>query len=236
MPRRNLKRPLPLTKWTDAERERGYRRWMDGTGREFVQSAPGRGFTIVHYAGVGTRVVTIDEAKRAPAGVRTLAEMFRALPQIGVTVSNDEETGWTVLYTFSGVAPSARVQRVNPDDVPDYGEFLSTAPEPRPPLVGPVSAEHVAWWVGFNAGRGERFLAEFVLSGRIRARLVPGRKRIWEFEEAALSLHFPGQDWAEMMQAYAEIKARPAGRGPGGTSASYQHHYTPKYALKRRDK
>jgi hypothetical protein len=133
------------------------------------------------------------------------------LPLVGVITSIDDETGRTVLYTFSGVAPSARVQRVNPDNLPDYGEFISTAPEPRPPLVGPVSAEHLASWVGFNAGRGERFLAEFVLSGRIRARLVPGRKRVWEFEEAALSALFPGEDWAGMMAAYT-AKGRKASR------------------------
>lgn len=231
MPRRNVNRPLPLAKWTDAERARGYRRWVDARDGEFIQSAPGRAFSIVEHPRLGAQVVEAGGPRPTPKPVQ-LIDLFRGpIPHLGVIVRDDEETGRTVAYNVAKAAPEPRASdRLPPLPLPDYGEWSVSAPEPRPPLIGPVSAEFLASWVGFNAGRGERFLAEFVFTGEIPARRVEGRTRIWEFEQAALDLHFPrrgeADGWAEMLRQYAKAKARPASRG------SYQRHYTPKYLLK----
>lgn len=199
MPRRNLNRPLPPAKWSEAEHERGYRRWIDGSGREFIQCAPGRMFSLVHYSGIGSRVVDAATLGASPKG-GSLAEMFRgAVPVLCVIVSNDPETGlvYSTAKPVEGPGPSPRPRL---EDLPDYSEWSPPAPEPRPPLIGPVSAEHLASWVGFNAGRGERFLAEFVFSGLVPARRVSSR--VWEFEGASLSAWFPGEDWEAMLAAY----------------------------------
>lgn len=199
MPRRNLNRPLPPAKWTDAERERGYRRWIDGSGREFVQCAPGRMFCLVHYQGIGSRVIDPAALHSSPK-VDDLAGMFRGpVPVLCVIVSNDPETGLVFTTAKPGAGPGAS-PRPRLEDLPDYGEWSVSAPEPRPPLIGPVSAEHLASWVGFNAGRGERFLAEFVFSGLVPARRVSAR--VWEFEGASLSAWFPRSDWEAMLRAY----------------------------------
>jgi hypothetical protein len=232
MPRRNLKRPLPLAKWTDAERARGYRRWAERTGREVVQCAPGRVFSLVEHPRLGAQVVEAGDAPPPPKAGRTLIDLFRGpTPYLCIVLSNEPETGLVFATAMPNVLPKPRPLS---GELPDYGEWSVSAPEPRPPLIGPVSAEFLASWVGFNAGRGERFLAEFVFTGEIPARRVEGRTRIWEFEEAALSSYFPrrgeADGWAEMLRQYAKAKARPASRG------SYQHHYTPKYVLKRREK
>lgn len=68
------------------------------------------------------------------------------------------------------------------------------------PTVGPVSAEFLASWVGFNAGRGGRFLAFF--SGIIPSKRAAGRARVYHFDLAALDAALPGHDWAAMMRAY----------------------------------
>lgn len=203
MPRRNPLRPLPLSKWTAHERERGYRWWIDHAGREMVQCAPGRTFRLVDYPRIGARVV--EEASTG-----TLMDLFRApVPRLGVVQSNDPELGIVIASGMVTEVPDDAGPHAD-TDVPDYGE---DAPEPRPPLIGPVSAEFLAYFVGFNAGRGERFLRAFVSTGLIRARRVPGRTRIWEFEEASLSHQFPGKDWARMMEEYRVKKTRPATRG-----------------------
>lgn len=210
MPRPNPFRALPVSKWTDHERERGYRHWTDRFGREVVQCAPGRVFSLLNYPGIGPRVVEAGKSGPAPTG-RTLPDLFRGpIPYLCVVLSNEAETGLVFATATPSVLPEPEPHS---GELPDYEESRVAMPDPRPPLIGPISAEFLAGEVGFNAGRGERFLREFVFSGLIPARRAPGRKRIWEFEEAALSSFFPGEDWGRIMEKYRASKLRPEERG-----------------------
>lgn len=101
------------------------------------------------------------------------------------------------------------------------------------PTVGPISAEFLASELGFNAGRGQRFIdkivndatpcnpsenpygdyagAGFDASGLVPARRVQGRKRVWLFDRAALDRLFPGmrdKDWDAIMRKYREMAAK----------------------------